>query len=719
MATKTRFFATTAQGIEPVLEGELKGIGVRETCQVTSGVYFEAGLETAYRACLWLRTANRVLMPVAEFEAKQPDELYDGVRRIDWSAHLHPSGTLAVDFFSARSRIDHSHYGALKVKDAVVDQFRDGTGVRPSVDLERPDIRINLHLLKNHATVSLDLSGESLHRRGYRTEGGMAPLKETLAAAILLQAGWRDIAAAGGSLMDPMCGSGTLPIEAALIAADSAPGLMRDYFGFLKWRQHDPGIWESLLAEAEEREAACLGTLPPIIGYDADARAIRNSLLNLEKAGLTGLVHFEKKSLADLVPHARAVAKPGLVVLNPPYGERIGKQQELQELYRELGRKLKAEFKGWRVSLFTGNIALGKQVGLTPETEYPFFNGTIKCRLFNFAPVTADNRPLGVEPSSGASPDRVVAEDVSDFVNRLRKNLKRLKSWRISGRIECFRAYDHDLPEYAVAIDMYGDRVQVQEYRAPASVDPQTAASRLQGVIAALPEVLQVPAANIFLKVRHRQQGKSKYGKLRSDGDFFQVQEGGHRFWVNLTDYLDTGLFLDHRITRRKIGEMANGKRFLNLFAYTGTATVYAAAGGAVSTTSVDSSKNYLEWAGRNLALNGIQGGRHGFIRAECVDWLAHCRDTYDLIFLDPPSFSNTRSTGAVFDVQRDHVKLIRMCLKILDGAGSLVFSNNLRNFKLDAEVRGICSAQDISGETLPPDFERRPNIHHCWLITR
>lgn len=721
MKQDIRLFATAPKGIESLLKNELISLGAEKIKQVASGVYFEGDLELAYRACLWLRTANRVLMPIAEFQAKSPEELYDGILRIDWSEHLHAEGTLAVDFFSSRSRVEHTHYGALKVKDAVIDQFREQTGKRPSVDLSQPDIRINVYLLKNQATVSLDLSGESLHKRGYRTEGGRAPLKENLAAAILLQSGWKEMAAKGGSLIDPMCGSGTLPIEAALIAADSAPGLLRNHFGFLNWKQHVPEIWENLLEEAEERETAGLGSLPPIIGYDADPKAIRNSVANMEKAGLSGLIHFEKKPLLDLEPHPRTREKPGMVILNPPYGERIGKQKELRLLYYDLGEKLKDEFRGWRPSLFTGNIQLGRTVGLKISKEYTFYNGAIQCRLFNF------ERPeITVSSASGSnSRKRLVpgnwkaGSEISSFVNRVAKNLKRLQKWRTAESIECFRVYDHDLPEYAVAVDIYKDRAHVQEYQAPSSIEPEKAAARLNDILSVLPEALQVREENIFLKVRQKQKGKSQYRRLQTEQSFFQVTEGECRFLVNLSDYLDTGLFLDHRLTRQMIGKMAKGKRFLNLFAYTGTATVHAAMGGASSTISVDSSRNYLDWAGRNLKLNGIQPDRHLFERSDCSDWLKQSRQKFDLIFLDPPTFSNTRNKQAVFDVQRDHPELIQLTLNSLAPGGTLVFSNNFRNFKLDPKVQNSCQVRNISKDTLSPDFQRRPNIHHCWLITR
>lgn len=311
------FFATSPKGIEPILLSELEKLGATSVKETRAGVKFGGNLETAYRACLWLRTANRVLLPLATFKAQTPDELYAGVQQIDWFEHLEPNGTLAVDFQSSQSAITHTQYGALKVKDAIVDQFRHRFDQRPSVNLTTPHLRINVYLLRDEATVNLDLSGDSLHRRGYRTAGIPAPMKENLAAAVLYRSDWETISKQGGGFIDPMCGSGTLPIEAALMAANSAPGLLRNYFGFLQWKQHQPEIWSRLLVEAEEIEIQGFSQLPPIIGYDSSPKAIKAALECVEKAGLRGLVHFEKQDLGDCRPHPRMKQVPGLVALNP------------------------------------------------------------------------------------------------------------------------------------------------------------------------------------------------------------------------------------------------------------------------------------------------------------------------------------------------------------------------------------------------------------------
>ena len=715
------FFAVAPKGVESLLVYELKALGADGVKASRSGAFFQGDLETGYRACLWLRTANRVLSPIARFQAETPEALYDGVRTIRWSEHMEPDGSLAVDFSSSRSQIHHTRYGALKVKDAVVDQFREQFGTRPSVDLSRPDVRLNVYLLRDEATLSIDLSGESLHKRGYREEAGPAPLKENLAAAILLRAGWPEISGRGGGLMDPMTGSGTLPIEAALMAADVAPGLLRDYYGFLKWKGHRPEIWERLLDEARERRAAGLMRLPPIVGYDADPKAVRNAAANVERAGLRGAVHVEKRELAAFVPHPAMKGRPGLVVLNPPYGERLGEITELKSLYAALGTRLKTQFSGWSVSLFTGNVDLGKGMGLRAEKKYSLYNGPIECKLLNFRIepewfVQTEHRSFR---SASGKPRRPLDPAAEMFANRVRKNLKRLEKRFKKENVTCFRVYDQDLPEYAVAVDTYGKWVHVQEYKAPDTVDTEKAEARLESVLTVIPEVLGVPEENVFLKVRRRQRGNAQYSRHENHGVFHEVEEGNCRFLVNFTDYIDTGLFLDQRITRSLIRDLAARKRFLNLFCYTGTATVYAARGGAQSTTSVDASKVYLGWARRNLALNGFDPSRHFFHQADVSTWLSHEKRLYDVIVMDPPTFSNSKRLQPVLDVQRDHVQLIRSAARLLERKGMILFSSNYRKFKMDVDALKVFLMEDLSTVTLPPDFKRRPGMHHCWKIEK
>ncbi|MDO8950363.1 MAG: bifunctional 23S rRNA (guanine(2069)-N(7))-methyltransferase RlmK/23S rRNA (guanine(2445)-N(2))-methyltransferase RlmL [Actinomycetota bacterium] len=730
--TTLNLIATCPIGIEPLLADELRALGAADVRESRAAVAFSGTLETAYRACLWSRLASRILLTLATFPAMTAEELYDGVSTVAWEEHLSATLTIAVDAVGRTPGITHSGFAALKVKDAVVDQVRERTGERPSVDLEAPDVRLNLRLHKGAGSLSIDMSGEPLHRRGYRAPGEQAeaPLKESLAAAILVRAGWPAIAAAGGSLFDPMCGSGTLLLEGALMAADRAPGLLRQRWGFEGWLGHDPAVWERLIDEADTRAEAGADLLPLIGGSDSDPAAIELARGCIKRAGLGSAVRVDVRELA----HARPAvdATPGLVVTNPPYGVRLGAGEDLAALYGRLGEQLVAAFDGWTAAVLTSESDLARATKLRSHKAYAFMNGAVETKLYLFeispSVVRAEVRPAPLGLSAGAEM----------FTNRLRKNQRHLGKWARRENVTCWRVYGADLPEYAVAIDVYegagpdeGRRfAHIQEYAPPPHIDSGRAEERLAEIVAAAPEFLRVAPEDIALKVRRRQRGESQYERREDSlGTQVEVAEGGLRLLVNLHDYLDTGLFLDHRLTRDRIRNLALGRRFLNLFAYTGAASVYAADGGATSVTTVDMSSTYLNWARRNMALNGFaESNTVRFERVDVLAWLTDERkrvevghvQPYGLIFLDPPTFSNSKKMGErTFDVQRDHVALLRDATALLAPDGVLLFSNNYRKFKLAFEELPELDIQNISAATIPPDFERNPRIHVCYEVRR
>ncbi|MGR9072973.1 MAG: bifunctional 23S rRNA (guanine(2069)-N(7))-methyltransferase RlmK/23S rRNA (guanine(2445)-N(2))-methyltransferase RlmL [Gammaproteobacteria bacterium] len=729
--TSFRLFATTPKALEAVAAEELKQLGAENIKQTVAGASFDGSLETAYRACLWSRCANRILFHLQDFEVNTQDDLYRGIKNINWFEHLAPTGSFAVSFSTKSSvAINNSHFGALKVKDAVVDQMRAKFGKRPSIDTDRPDIRINVYLSRSHARVSLDLSGESLHRRGYRDQRVPAPIKENLAASMLLLSGWPEIAALKGSLIDPMCGSGTLLLEGAMIAADYAPGLLRDYFGFLGWKRHDADLWLTLREEAERRLAQGLENMPVIAGFDRHRRAVNAAQSHVEKAGLAGRIHLERRDIGEAAPALSW--RPGLVISNPPYGERLGDETQAAELYRQFGEVLKERFNGWRGALIIGDPELGFRLGIRSQKPLTLYNGALECKLLRMdiepsaffvpKPKTQQERALQV---SGQSEQLAFTDDADMFANRLKKNLKKMSGWAKRNGVTCYRVYDADLPEFAVAVDLYRSDetwVNVQEYEAPKSVDPRKADRRLASALAAIPMILETDSRHVFLKIRRKQKQSDQYEKYREPESFHTVEENGCRLLVNFESYLDTGLFLDHRPIRQMIQRQAKGKTFLNLFAYTGSASVNAAKGGATKTVSVDMSKTYLDWAKKNMALNHT-GGNHEFIQADCLEWLEresqHPSARFDLIFLDPPTFSNSKRMEMVFDVQRDHVRLIDRAASLLAPGGILYFSTNFRRFKMDRESLPNLRLEDISAQTIPEDFARNPKIHYCWRITR
>lgn len=754
MSDRYELFLTCPKGLEGLLAEEATALGLQETREHTSTIRGSADMETAYRLCLWSRLANRVLLVLKRFPMKDAEDLYHGVHDIEWADHLEPDGTLAVEFSGHGSGIDNTHFGALKVKDAIVDRLRTADGSRPSIDKLNPDLRVHLRLDRGEAILSLDLSGHSLHQRGYRLQQGAAPLKENLAAAILIRSGWPRIAAEGGALADPMCGVGTFLVEAAMIAADIAPNLRRERWGFSAWLGHVPALWRKLHDEALARAEAGLAKPPLWIrGYEADPRLIQPGRNNVERAGLSEWIKIYQGEVATFEPRPDQNQK-GLVICNPPYGERLGDEASLLYLYQNLGERLRQACLNWEAAVFTGAPDLGKRMGIRSHKQYAFWNGALPCKLllikvlpdqfvtgerrtpeqrqaereqaaYDQTPDEPQERKFNkngnpMKPAPAPAPvveQPRLSEGGQMFANRLQKNVKAMSKWVKREGIDCYRVYDADMPEYAMAIDLYHDWVHVQEYAAPKSIDPEKASIRMFDALAAIPQALNIDKSRVVVKRRERQSGIKQYERQSAQGKFNEVNEGGIKLLVNLTDYLDTGLFLDHRPMRMRIQKEAAGKRFLNLFCYTATASVHAAKGGARSTTSVDLSKTYLDWARRNLSLNGFSD-KNRLEQGDVMAWLEASRDEYDLIFIDPPTFSNSKRMEGVFDVQRDQVQLIDLAMARLASGGVLYFSNNFRKFQLEENLAERYVVEEISQQTLDPDFARNGKIHRAWKIT-
>jgi putative N6-adenine-specific DNA methylase len=373
--TLERYFATCGRGVEPVLADELRALGASDVQPGRGGVHFAGDRALLYQANLWLRTAIRVLWPILEARVESPDELYDAVRSLDWSRWLTPEHTLAVDCNVRDSRITHSKYAALRVKDAICDQFVERVGRRPSVDVETPMVGLNLHVYQDEATLSLESSGESLHKRGYRPIQTKAPLNEALAAALVLRTGWKG----ERPFADPLCGSGTLPIEAAWLALRRPPGLTRKRFGFQGWMDYDVGLWTALRDEARR---GVLRSLPaPIVASDARGDAVSFAINNAKAAGIGHLLRFDRRDVRDF---QSPPGPPGVLVCNPPYGERIGEERELVGLYKLLGEVFSQSCAGWTCFVFTGNPRLANAIGLQPAEQIPLYNGKILCRLLRF-----------------------------------------------------------------------------------------------------------------------------------------------------------------------------------------------------------------------------------------------------------------------------------------------------------------------------------------------
>ena len=739
------FFATAPRGLEELLVADLAAAGVGSARATAGGATFAGSLEDAYRACLWSRVTGRVLLQLADIPARDEAELHAGVMGLPWEEHFPADTTLAVDFIGTSDTLRHTLFGARRVKDGVVDRLRALRGTRPGVDLDAPGLRLVARLHRDRLSLGIDISGPA-HRRGYRTAAGAAPLRENLAAAVLLRAGWPALAREGAALFDPLCGSGTFLIEAALMASGAAPGERREC-GSPDWAGHDQALYTRLREEARTARVEGTPGLPVLAGADRDAKVIELARCNASRAGSGehlqwGVADIFDEGRPDSLLHARR----GLLVCNPPYGERLGAASEaaLVKLYTRLGEVCRDGFPEWRVAILAPDAPLIEHLGIRGARQYRIRNGPIDCRLLVREPAgegrsarreqaravrdaDADADADAVSPAtSGArAPARVTPTPVAALgpgaemlANRLRKNLRRLRGWLSSQSPQCYRIYDADMPEYAVAIDRYGEWLHVAEYAPPATIDPRRAQERLQEVMAAVSVTLETPPDRIVLKTRARQRGREQYNRLGAQRQLLEVREGEARLWVNLHDYLDTGLFLDHRPLRRMIAGEASGKRFLNLFAYTGAVSVFAGLGGASATTSVDMSATYLDWAARNLSLNGLEPPRHNCLRADCLAWLEEPRGEWDLAFLDPPSFSNSARMASTLDVQRDHVALIRGAMLQLAPGGRLYFSTNRRGFRMDLSALDDLHVRDLTEQSIDPDFRGGTPPHRLYLLS-
>ena len=704
-----QFLALTSSGVELLLVSELENLAASNVVHKPEGVYFEASIEQAYRICLHVRLATRILLQLHQADAANKTELYQAAKDVSWSELFSVNNTLAIDFVGTSDEIRNSQFGTLTIKDAIVDHFREQTEQRPSIDKLNPDITIQARLLRRKVALYLDFSGRSLFKRGYRQHTGSAPLKEHLANALIIRSGWLNDTSK--PLLDPMCGSGTIVIEAVLMAAGYAPGIDREKWGFEHWLAHDAALWQQIKSQAQADSTQGLAELKvKVFGSELDGRVLKTAQQNARQAGVQQFIDFSCKNATQLTNQFGA---NGTMVFNPPYGERIGDLPELVECFSLLGTLFKKQFIHWRVAILTANTELLSLMKLASFKRYKFKNGPLDCQ---FALYNIDEKQ-----AAGIDDNNKFELKNSDFANRLLKNRKNLKNWLKKEQLSCYRLYDADIPEYNVAVDIYNDHVVVHEYAAPANIAPEKVARRLQEVVYATPKVLEVATDKVVIKTRAKQKGKDQYQRLDQRREKMTVDEYGAKFLVNIWDYLDTGLFLDHRKTRQLVAQKAKNKRLLNLFAYTGSVSVQAALHGAQAITTVDMSNTYLNWAQDNFKLNHLNGHQYQFIQADCLTWLKNNTTQYDVVFIDPPTFSNSKRMEDSFDVQRDHVSLIADALPSLAAEGELIFTNNKRNFKMDVEaVQALgLTVKSITEQTRDKDFLRNKHIHNSWLLKR
>ena len=722
------FFASASANQNDLVEKEARDAGAREIRTSSGGVEFSADLQTAYRFCMWTRSATRLLVLVHRHSIESTDELYEHSLTLPWENWINPDISFAITETVTDCRwIRNSHFASLRLKDAIVERMRDKfDGERPDVDRDNPGIVFHLHVNRNLASWYVDFAGRDLPHRGYRTAQTQAVMSEFMAASLLYRSDWyrrlrtsiEEGAAEGPALLDPFCGSGTICIEAALMATNTAPGLLKkDSFAFLTLPIHDEELWQKTVAEAQadRRENTCR-----IIGWDIDRRAVDIATENARKAGLEGMVEFAVKDFTT-VTQADVPAASGCIVTDPPYGVRLDSgSAAIRRLYTSIGEVIYNCFCGWSASILCGNSELLGFIDMKPNRTNTLINGGIECQAAHYYVFSREERQQMAERARARREERLSAPlspGAQMAANRLKKNMASIGKAMQNQGVTCYRLYDADMPEYSAAIDVYeGKWICLQEYAAPSTIDPEDAKRRLEELVLATERVTGIDYENIYVKRREIQKGASQYNKRGSSSHFFIANENGHRFLVNFSDYLDTGLFLDHRPVRKIIESMAMDKRFLNLFCYTGSATVHAAAGGALSTVSVDANANYLDWAMRNMQINGFNTMNHFFYKDDCLSFLRENRDVFDLIFCDPPTFSNSKGRDT-FDVQRDHGYLIRSCMRHLSGDGVLIFSTNYTRFKMFGELYEDFIIEDITESTIGDDFVRNSRIHRCYRI--
>lgn len=722
-------YATTSRGVEQVLAGELRLLGAENTAVSHSGVVFSCSLFLLYAICLWSRTANRVLLTLGTGKYGTDKDLYTFSAGFPWEEHMDINSSFSITASSRDREFSNASYAGLKVKDGLVDRFRKKCGKRPSVDSEKPDITFHVHLEEGAAVLYLDASGGSLHQRGYRKQTVEAGLKEHAAAAMLLKSGWPELAESGRPLIDLMCGGGSIPIEAALIAYGIAPGIYRRYFGFYHWKQHRREEWAALRKKARSRleelpaginagnEAAAPGLR--IEGFDRDPTAVAAARANAKSAGVSGLLHFAVKALHEHPPSGAAPPE-GLICTNPPYGVRLEESEMVPSLYQEIGRMLKRSFGGWHASILVPDAASGRYLGLQADSVSALSNGEIHSKLVRIC-IRPDNSFRVHFPFySGVKGTGQTESHVDDLQNRLLKNKKRLSSYLQKRDVSCYRIYDADIPEYSAAVDIYKHSfAYIQEYEPPAVIPKGKARFRLIELVGGVSDALDIVKENIYVIQRRKQRGARQYGKTGTTESFLPVREGGLYFLVNFVDYLDTGLFLEHRELRSRIREEAAGKKFLNLYAYTGTASVYAADGGAAEVVSVDASARYLAWGRQNMLLNNLPTASYRPVKSDCISWLAKNREHFDIIFIDPPSFSNSKERNTDFVLDRDYRTLIERAADLLPAGGTIYFTAHLKGFTPDWNGIGGIFPTDITAEITPPDFIKGKGTYNCYRIKK
>lgn len=718
------FVATCPARLEDLLAGELKDLGADKVRPLQGQVSFSGTLETGLRACVWSHLASRVIAVLARIAAKDSDGLYGALSALPWEEHLGSQTSFMVDAHGTNAQLKNTQFSAERAKDAIVDRIYARHGARPSVDRERPDTVVSLRIRDVRATVGIVLTGaHPLFSRGGQSVR-QTGIRSDYAAALISMAGWDGLAP-----LALLTTGEALALEAALYAENVAPGLLRPRFGCEAWKGFDEALAEKLIAEARAARRSPQAALLVLAERSESVARMRRSLRELGLAA-----ELRDGALDALGPDAQVLILDGSWVFADALVQQIALRDRVERILLACPQTARA--------VLFSRQGLAGLLGAEPlqTRRVPMGRSDAVMECIEAAAVQPRLR-VPCKAPDGSVQDVAVSVPASDqFAARLAKVARERRKWAAREDISCYRVYDADLPDYALAIEIYGSLgdekdswLSIAEYAPPASVDADLARRRLCDAVAIAPVVLGIDPRHVSLRTRSRGRGGSQYAAEGAETAHAVhiVDEGGLEFEVDFGRHLDCGTFLDHRITRAELREMMKKapapKRFLNLFAYAGTASCYAADGGALETTTVDLSRPSLDWAARNMARNGFEGAGHRFVQADVLAWVdeqRHARGAsrYELIFCDVPTFSNSaRMRTSSFDVQRDHAELLIGVSRLLSEEGVCIFSCNLRSFKpdTDALARAGVSLEDITARTIPHDFERNPRIHSCFIVRR
>ncbi|MGL4524264.1 MAG: bifunctional 23S rRNA (guanine(2069)-N(7))-methyltransferase RlmK/23S rRNA (guanine(2445)-N(2))-methyltransferase RlmL [Spirochaetia bacterium] len=698
------FLANCPLHAEDLLSQEIVDLGGTIVERVRSGVYFCGKIDLLYRSCLWLRTASSLKLVIKRFKAKDRPSFYQAILTNPWFDHMTSATSIACQVSSAPQSFAPNHFLALVVKDAIADSFRKVGRARPNVNTENPDLGVAVHMEGENGTLLLEL-GHALHQRSWRinaqsSEHGVvikkksSSMQENLAAVLLYRSHWPKFARQGLAFVDAICWQGVTLFEAYAMATDYAPQLKKSSIGFEKWVQYDPALWQKCKEEANLRYEKGKENTPLFYGFDTNDTALDQARLCCEKAQFSHEIQFEKSHLLSLRPPC----EKGFMIINPKYSEQLNDAQKTEAFFHEVATYMKANLRGWNIAMTLPSEDALRYLDVRTDRLNTFYHGAEKRHLARF---TLFSEAMITPLSKQGERMKLYLQDRYASLSDLAK-----KKWKTS----VYRLYCAEKPGYAALCDIYNDILVIQPFETSPEIKELTRACQ---------EVAGINRVNTVIKKRRKMKESEQYETEKSLVNVEKIViEGGLKFYVNLSAYIDTGFYLDHRPLRLWLSKECKGNTFLNLFCYTGAMSVVAAQAGARKICSVDASKTYLNIAEKNMKLNRLETLNAQWVRSDVHKFLQKNSDSWDIIYVDPPTYSN--GTGRDnFDVHRDHPRLLHLCIQALAPKGKIYFSTHSRKFRLDEKIECDYLVKDLTKASLDEDCQTDRPIHYLWEIKK